>query len=127
MFFHFGQKFKMAAIFGERKFFLKLVNSTLLRYPVGRKFRRNRSISHGYGDRGKYVGFFTFGKNSKWPPFLKRVKFFENWQEYIDYIPCGSKISPKSGYLARLRRYTYLCFLLCSYYSGDSSYYHQQQ
>ena len=27
--------------------FLKLANTTFLRYPVGRKFRRNRSISHG--------------------------------------------------------------------------------
>ena len=27
--------------------FLKIANSTFLRYPVGRKFRRNRSISHG--------------------------------------------------------------------------------
>ena len=26
---------------------LKIVKSTFLRYPVGRKFRRNRSISHG--------------------------------------------------------------------------------
>ena len=35
------------AIFGEGKFFLKIANITFLRYPVGRKFRRNRSISHG--------------------------------------------------------------------------------
>ena len=27
--------------------FLKITKSTKLRYPVGRKFRRNRSISHG--------------------------------------------------------------------------------
>ena len=26
---------------------LKIANITFLRYPVGRKFRRNRSISHG--------------------------------------------------------------------------------
>ena len=43
-----NRKFKMAAIFGEGKiFFLKIAKSTVLRYPVGRKFRRNRSISHG--------------------------------------------------------------------------------
>ena len=41
------RKFKMAAIFGEGKIFLKIANITFLRYPVGRKFRRNRSISHG--------------------------------------------------------------------------------
>ena len=27
--------------------FLKIAKTTMLRYPVGRKFRRNRSISHG--------------------------------------------------------------------------------
>ena len=27
--------------------FLKIAKSPFLRYPVGRKFRRNRSISHG--------------------------------------------------------------------------------
>ena len=27
--------------------FWKITNSTMLRYPVGRKFRQNRSISHG--------------------------------------------------------------------------------
>ena len=31
--------------------------------------------------------------------------FFENWQEYIPQIPCGSK----SLYLARLRRYKQIC------------------
>ena len=29
------------------KNFLKIAKTTMLRYPVGRKFRRNRSISHG--------------------------------------------------------------------------------
>ena len=27
--------------------FLKIAKNTMLRYPVGRKFRRNRPISHG--------------------------------------------------------------------------------
>ena len=100
------RKFKMAAIFGEGKFFLKIAKSAFLRHPVGRKFRRNRSISHGYGDRSKFVfcHFWQKFENSKWPPFLRRGKFFENCQEYIPYIPCGSKISMKSLYLARLRR-----------------------
>ena len=48
--------------------------------------------------------FAIFGKNSKWPPFLGRGKFFRNYQEYNAQIPCGSKISTKSLYLARLRR-----------------------
>ena len=41
------RKFKMAAIFGEGKIFWKIAKIVFLRYPVGRKFRRNRSISHG--------------------------------------------------------------------------------
>ena len=43
--------------------------------------------------------FCHFGQkfeNSKWPPFLGRGKFFENCQEYISQIPCGSKILTKS-------------------------------
>ena len=74
----------MAAIFGEGKFFLKLprvrcsdtlwvetfdeislshtvkeieANFTFLRYPVGRKFRRNHSMSHGLGDMSTFAFF----------------------------------------------------------------------
>ena len=32
--------------FGGGEIFLKIAKITFLRYPVGRKFRRNRSISH---------------------------------------------------------------------------------
>ena len=38
------RKFKMAAILGETKFFLKIGKTTPQRYPAGQKFRRNRSI-----------------------------------------------------------------------------------
>ena len=48
--------------------------------------------------------FATFSKNSKWPPFLGRGKFFENCEDYIPEIPCGTKISTKSLYLPQLRR-----------------------
>ena len=44
-------------------------------------------------------------ENSKWPPFLARQNFFENWHGYSAEIPCGSKISSKSLYLARFSRY----------------------
>ena len=37
--------------------FLKIAKSTLLRYPVGRKFRRNRSISHSLGDMSTFAFF----------------------------------------------------------------------
>ena len=40
---------------GEK--FLKIAKSTLLRYPVGRKFRQNRSISHGLGDMSTFAFF----------------------------------------------------------------------
>ena len=33
--------------FWEEENFLKTANSTLIRYPVGQKFQRNRSIVHG--------------------------------------------------------------------------------
>ena len=48
----------MAAILGERKIFLKIAKSILLTYPVGRKFRRNRSFSHGLGDR--HISVFCY-------------------------------------------------------------------
>ena len=49
--------------------------------------------------------------NSKWPPFLARQNFFENWHGYSAEIPCGSKISSKSLYLARFSRYKHFCVL----------------
>ena len=49
----------MAAIFGEGKIFWKIAKSTFLRYPVGRKFRRNHSISHGLGDMSTFAFFST--------------------------------------------------------------------
>ena len=51
--------------------------------------------------------FSIFGKNSKIQNgrhMWEEGNFFENCQEYIPQILCGSKISTKSLYLARLRR-----------------------
>ena len=50
-------------------------------------------------------------ENSKWPPFLARQNFFENWHGYSAEIPCGSKILSKSLYLARFSRYKHFCVL----------------
>ena len=50
-------------------------------------------------------------ENSKWPPFLARQNFFENWHGYSAEIPSGSKISSKSLYLARFLRYKHFCVL----------------
>ena len=46
---NFGQNLKIqnGRHFWGGENFLKIAKSTLLRYPVGRKLRRNRSISHG--------------------------------------------------------------------------------
>ena len=51
----------MAAILGETNFFLKIGMATLQRYPEDQKFRRNRSISHGFRDISIFV-FPLFGK-----------------------------------------------------------------
>ena len=37
--------------------FLKTAKITFLRYPAGRKFQRNRSISHGLGDMSTFAFF----------------------------------------------------------------------
>ena len=37
--------------------FLKIVKITFLRHPVGRKFRQNRSISHGLGNMSTFAFF----------------------------------------------------------------------
>ena len=50
-------------------------------------------------------------ENSKWPPFLARQIFFENWHGYSAEIPCGSKISSKSLYLAQFSRYKHFYVL----------------
>ena len=89
----------MTAILGDRNFFLKIGMATLQRYPVGQKFRRNRSILHGFRDISIFGVFCNFCKkfeNSKWLPVLARQIFFENWDEYSAEIPCGSKILSKS-------------------------------
>ena len=43
----FGKNSKWPPFLERGNFFLKIAKSTVLRYPMGRKFRRNRSISHG--------------------------------------------------------------------------------
>ena len=39
-----------------------------------------------------FCHFWQKFENSKWPPFLGRGKFLENYQEHNAQIPCGSKI-----------------------------------
>ena len=58
-----------------------------------------------------FCNFCEKFENSKWPPFLARQKFFQNWDNYSAEIPCGSKISSKSLYLAQFSRYKHFCVL----------------
>ena len=51
-----------------------------------------------------FCNFCEKFENSKWPPFLARQNFFENWHGYSADIPCGSKMSSKSFYLAGFSR-----------------------
>ena len=97
------RKFKMAAIFGEGKIFGKLQRLHSLDTPWVENFDEI-ALSGTVKEIEANLCFAIFGKNSKWPPFLGRGKFFLNYQEYNAQIPCGSKILTKSLYLARLRR-----------------------
>ena len=58
-----------------------------------------------------FCNFCENFENSKWPPFLARQNFFQNCDNYSAEIPCGSKISSKSLYLARFSRYKHFCVL----------------
>ena len=58
-----------------------------------------------------FCNFYENFENSKWPPFLARQKFFENWEKYSAEIPYGSKILSKLLYLARFLRYKHFCVL----------------
>ena len=62
--------------------FWKIAKSTFLTYPVGRKFQRNRSISHGLGDMSTFA-FFSI-QNSQLLIYL------------INYSLIYETISPKS-------------------------------
>ena len=63
--------------------FWKVAKSTFLRYPGGRKFRRNRSISHGLGDMSTFA-FFSI-QNSQLLLYL------------INYSLIYEAIAPKSN------------------------------
>ena len=58
--------------------------------------------------------FCNFCENSKIQNgrhCLARQNFFLNWHGYSAEIPCGSKISSKSLYLAGFSRYKHFCVL----------------
>ena len=105
-------KFKMAAIFGKTKFFLK-IGMVTLQIPCGSKIS-SKSLYLARFSRYKHFYVLQFCEkfeNSKWPPFFARQNFFQNWDNYSGEIPCGSKILSKSLYLARFLRYKHFCVL----------------
>ena len=80
----FWRKFKMAAMFEGMKIFGKL-QSSLLRYPVGRKFR-HRSISHSLGDRHIYVFCYIAITQE-----IKAITINNNTKQAIDAINLHTK------------------------------------
>ena len=77
----------------EEENFLKIAKSTLLRYPVVENFNEialSRTVKEIVANLCFSIFWQKF-ENTKWPPFLGRGNFFENWQEYIVEIPCGRK------------------------------------
>ena len=72
-------------IWGEENF-LKIAKSTLLRYPVGQKFRRNCSITHSLGDRHIY-GFCYVAITQE----VKAITINNNTKHVIDPINLHTK------------------------------------
>ena len=66
---------------GCNKTFFKIGMTTLQRYPVGQKIHQIPSMLHGFLDISIFVfcNFCEKFENSKWPPFLAKQNFFENW------------------------------------------------
>ena len=71
----------MAAIFGERKIFGKLQRLHSLDTLWVENFDEI-ALSRTVKEIEANLCFAIFDKNSKWPPFLGRGKFFENCKEY---------------------------------------------
>ena len=71
----------MAAIFGEGKIFGKLHRVHSLHTLWVENFDEI-ALSRTVKEIEANLCFAIFGKNSKWPPFLGRGKFFENCKEY---------------------------------------------
>ena len=87
------RKFKIGRHFWRDKIFLKIGMATLQIYPVGQKFRRNRSILQGFRDISivMFCNFCEKFENSKWPPFLATQKFFQNWVTTLQRYPATQK------------------------------------
>ena len=72
----------MAAICGEGKIFGKLQRVHFLDTPWVENFAEI-ALSRTVKEIEANLCLAIVGKNSKWPPFLGRGKFFENCKDYI--------------------------------------------
>ena len=101
----------MAAIFCENFFFLKIGMATLQIYPVGQKFRRNRSVWQGFRDISIFMfcNFCEKFENLKWSPFLEGQNFLKIGMATLETYP--EVISSKSLYLVRFSRYKHFYVL----------------
>ena len=115
MFCNFCEKFENSKWppFLARQIFFENWHGYSADIPCGSKISSKSLYLAGFS-RYKPLRFCNFCEkfeNSKWPPFLARQIFFQNWDNYSAEIPCGSKISSKSLYLARFSRYKHFCVL----------------
>ena len=103
----------MAAIFGETTFFENW-HGYSAEIPCGSKISSKSLYLAGFS---RYKHFYVL-------QFLRKIRkfkmaaifgetkfFFKNRHGYSAEIPCGSKISSKSLYLARFSRYKYFSIL----------------
>ena len=116
MFCNFGEKFENSKWppFLARENFFENRHGYSAEIPCGSKIL-SKSLYLVQFSRYKHfyvLQFLRKFENSKWPPFFARQIFFENWDNYSAEIPCGSKISSKSLYLARFSRYKHFCVFL---------------
>ena len=72
---------------------MTIEQSILHIYPVGQKFRRNHSISHGLGDTSniKFYHFCQKFENSNGCHFWKEEKFLRIEQSILHIYPVGQK------------------------------------
>ena len=115
MFCNFYEKFENSkwSPFLARQNFFENRHGYSAEIPCGSKISLKLLYLAGFS---RYKQFYVCNfcekfENSKWPPFLVRQNFFENRHGYSTEIPCGSKISSKSLYLARFSRYKHFCVL----------------
>ena len=113
MFCNFCEKFENSKWppFLARQNFFENWHSYSADIPCGSKISSKSLYLAGFSRYKHFYVLQFLRKIRKWPPFLTRQNFFQNWDNYSAEIPCGSKISSKSLYLARFLRYKHFCVL----------------